>query len=54
MRKRRWSNCGRMSWALEKSIQESIEQEQLALELENQNLMNDKKNALELESKEMS
>lgn len=36
---------------LEKKIQEAIEEEQVAQELENQNQMNDQKNALELESK---
>lgn len=37
--------------ALEKKVQEAIEEEQVAQELANQSLMNDKKNALELESK---
>lgn len=37
--------------ALEEKIQKAIEDEQVAQDLENQNLMNDKKNALELESK---
>lgn len=37
--------------ALEKRIQDAIEEEQVAQELENQGLMNDKKNALEIESK---
>ncbi len=36
---------------LEKKIQAAIEEGQVAQELENQSLMNDKKNALELESK---
>lgn len=36
---------------LEKEIQEAIEEEQVAQELENQNQMNDLKNALDLESK---
>lgn len=37
--------------ALEERIQKAIEDEQVAQDLENQNLMNDKKNAMELESK---
>lgn len=37
--------------ALEEKIQKAIEDEQVAQDLENQSLMNDKKNALELESK---
>lgn len=37
--------------ALEKRIQDAIEEEQVAQELENQGMMNDKKNALEIESK---
>lgn len=36
---------------LEERIQKAIEEEQVAQDLENQNYMNDKKNALELESK---
>lgn len=36
---------------LEKRIEDAIEEEQVALDLENQSLMNDKKNALELEGK---
>lgn len=36
---------------LEKNIQAAIEKEQVALDLENQSLMNDKQNALELETK---